>query len=84
MERKFFQPHFKPDFNLDLLRSNNYICHFFAVRRETAKTAGGFRQEFEGAQDYDFIFPVHGKQQKNSSCAEDCVPLENTQRIYRR
>ena len=23
-----FQPHFKPDFNLDLLRSNNYICHF--------------------------------------------------------
>ena len=24
-----FQPHFKPDFNLDLLRSNNYICHFF-------------------------------------------------------
>ena len=53
---EFFQPHFKPDFNLDLLRSNNYICHFFAVRRETAKTAGGFRQEFEGAQDYDFIF----------------------------
>ncbi len=28
-----FQPHLKPDFNLDLLRSNNYICHFFVVRR---------------------------------------------------
>ena len=26
-----FQPHLKPDFNLDLLRSNNYICHFFVV-----------------------------------------------------
>lgn len=23
-----FQPHLKSDFNLDLLRSNNYICHF--------------------------------------------------------
>ena len=28
-----FQPHLKPDFNLDLLRSNNYICHFFVVRK---------------------------------------------------
>ena len=28
-----FQPHLKPDFNLDLLRSNNYICHFFVVRQ---------------------------------------------------
>ena len=27
-----FQPHFKPDFNVDLLRSNNYITHFFVVR----------------------------------------------------
>ena len=26
-----FQPHFKPDFNVDLLRSNNYICHLFVV-----------------------------------------------------
>lgn len=51
-----FQPHLKPDFNLDLLRSNNYICHFFVVRRSVIKKAGGFRQEFDGAQDYDFIF----------------------------
>ena len=33
----FFQPHFKPDFNPDLLRSNNYICHFFAVRTDLAR-----------------------------------------------
>lgn len=51
-----FQPHLKPDFNLDLLRSNNYICHFFVVRRSIVKKAGGFRQEFDGAQDHDFIF----------------------------
>lgn len=51
-----FQPHLKPDFNLDLLRSNNYICHFFLARRSIVEKTGGFRQEFNGAQDYDFIF----------------------------
>lgn len=51
-----FQPHLKPDFNLDLLRSNNYICHFLVVRRSVVQTVGGFRREFDGAQDYDFIF----------------------------
>ena len=51
-----FQPHLKPDFNLDLLRSNNYICHFFVVRKSIVEKAGGFRKEFDGAQGYDFIF----------------------------
>ena len=51
-----FQPHFKPDFNLDLLRSNNYITHFFVVRKELVRKVGGFRREYDGAQDYDFIF----------------------------
>lgn len=50
-----FQPHLKPDLNLDLLRSNNYITHFFLVRRDIVERAGGFRGEFDGAQDYDFI-----------------------------
>ncbi len=53
---RFFEPHFKPDFDLDLLRSNNYICHFFVVKKEIADRAGGFRKEFDGSQDYDFIF----------------------------
>lgn len=51
----YFQPHFKPDFNLDLLRSNNYICHFLVVKRELAEKAGEYREAFDGAQDYDFI-----------------------------
>ncbi len=51
-----FQPNLKPDFNLDLLRSNNYICHFFVVRRTIVEIVGGFRKEYDGAQDYDFIF----------------------------
>lgn len=54
--RKHFQPHFKPDYSIDLLRSNNYITHFFAVKKSLADKAGGFKSEFDGAQDYDFIF----------------------------
>ena len=59
-----FQPHLKPDFNLDLLRSNNYICHFFVVKRSVLEKTGGFRPEFEGAQDYDFIFRCVEKAEK--------------------
>lgn len=51
-----FDPHFKPDFNIDLLRSVNYICHLFAVNKDLTDAVGGFRAEFDGAQDYDFIF----------------------------
>ena len=53
--RKFYGPNFKSDFNMDLLRSVNYICHIFLVKKEIAQKAGGFRSEFDGAQDYDFI-----------------------------
>lgn len=52
---KYFEPHFKLDFNLDLLRSNNYICHFCVIKKEILNQIGGFRKEFEGAQDYDLI-----------------------------
>lgn len=53
--KEHFQPHLKSDFNLDLLRSNNYICHFFVASRDLIKRVGGFRPEFNGAQDYDLI-----------------------------
>ncbi len=52
---RYFEPHFKPDFNLDLLRGNNYICHFFLVRKKLLEQVGGFRKEYDGAQDYDLI-----------------------------
>lgn len=50
-----FQPHIKPEFNLDLLRSNNYICHFCVIRKSLIEQVGGLRKEFDGAQDYDLI-----------------------------
>lgn len=54
--RKLFEPHFKPDFNIDYLRSCNYICHMFMTRTSIAREVGGFRKPFDGAQDFDFIF----------------------------
>jgi GT2 family glycosyltransferase len=50
-----FQPHLKPDINLDLLRSNNYITHFLLVKRSLLERVGKIRKEYDGAQDYDFI-----------------------------
>lgn len=52
---KHLTPYFKSDFNQDLLCSNNYICHLFAVRSELAERVGGFRKEYNGSQDHDFI-----------------------------
>lgn len=53
---KFFQPHFKPDFNIDLLCTVNYICHLFVVKKGLIDRVGMLRREYDGAQDYDFIF----------------------------
>ncbi len=48
-----FDPYFKPDFNLGLLRSHNYMCHFAVYERAFLNHIGGPRSGFEGAQDYD-------------------------------
>lgn len=57
---EYYAPHFKPDFSIDLLRSNNYITHFTVVKKIlvddiVAKYGMAFRADFDGAQDYDFI-----------------------------
>ena len=52
---RYFEPHYKPDFNPDLLRSNNYICHFLVMKKELLEKIGGFRKEYDGAQDYDLV-----------------------------
>ncbi|MCD7868738.1 MAG: glycosyltransferase family 2 protein [Clostridiales bacterium] len=53
--KRYFEPNFKPDFNWDMLRGCNYICHIFAFSRGILKQVGGFRKEYDGAQDYDMI-----------------------------
>lgn len=53
MKGKYRNPFYKPDWSPDLLRSQMYIGHIFAFRKELFETVGGFRSEFDGAQDYD-------------------------------
>lgn len=51
---EFVAPHFKSDFNIDLLRVHNYITHLLCVRSGLVRQLM-IRSEFDGAQDYDFI-----------------------------
>lgn len=53
--KEHFQPHFKSDFNIDMLRSMNYICHLLVVKRSLYEKVGFLKHEFDGAQDYDFV-----------------------------
>ncbi len=48
-------PHFKPDFAIDTLRSNNYITHLSVFKKELMDKLGGFKDEYNGAQDFDII-----------------------------
>lgn len=52
--KTFYEPHRKKKLNLDLIMSNNYICHFTVMRAELMKQLR-FRKEYDGAQDYDII-----------------------------
>lgn len=51
-------PIFKPDWSPDYFLSCNYICHFTLIRCEVLRAVGGFRSEFDGAQDYDLFLRV--------------------------
>jgi len=50
-------PLFKPDFNLDLLRSTPYMGDFCFIKLKTLLNIGGF-PEFPGAENYDIAFRV--------------------------
>ncbi|MDO4438551.1 MAG: glycosyltransferase [Eubacteriales bacterium] len=61
--KTFFEPHFKSDFNIELLNTVNYFCHLSVIKRELLEKIGGFRNEYDGAQDYDLFL----------RCAEELV-----------
>ncbi|MEE9613836.1 MAG: glycosyltransferase, partial [Thermodesulfobacteriota bacterium] len=57
-------PHFKPDFSPDLLRSCNYITHLSVIRKKSIDDVGGFREGYDGSQDYDLILRVTERARK--------------------
>lgn len=56
--------HFKPDYAIDNLRANNYICHFSAFARELLEGTELFRSEFDGSQDHDMILRLTTRAKK--------------------
>ena len=50
-----YDAYFKPDFAPDTLRSQNYICHFSIFKKELMDRLNGFRENYDGAQDYDIF-----------------------------
>ena len=57
-------PFFKPDWSPDMFLSYNYMCHFSVIRRKIVEAIGGFREGFEGSQDYDLFLRVVEKTQR--------------------
>jgi len=53
-----YDPYFKPDFNPDLLRSQNFVDHLAVFRTSIVRELGGWRTEFDGSQDYDLVLRV--------------------------
>ncbi|WP_244564204.1 glycosyltransferase family 2 protein [Rhizobium sp. RU36D] len=52
---KRYDPYFKPDWNPDLLRSHNLVCHLGVYEIGRVRAIGGFRKGLEGAQDHDLV-----------------------------
>ena len=57
-EGVYSQPFFKPDFSIDMLRNNNYICHMLTVRRALLEQIEPNTSEFDGAQDHNLTLEI--------------------------
>ena len=57
-------PFFKPEWSPELFLGVMYVGHLLVVRRETALAVGGFRQEFDKVQDYEFMLRISEKTNK--------------------
>ena len=61
---KMITLHFKPDYAIDNLRANNYICHFSCFKKELLEGMELFRKQFDGSQDHDMILRLTDKAKK--------------------
>lgn len=53
--------YFKPDWSPEHLQSVMYLLHMLVVRKRLFWDVGGFRPEFDGAQDYDLALRLAGR-----------------------
>ncbi len=61
---KMLTMHFKPDYAIDNLRANNYICHFSVFDRRLLDGNELFRSKYDGSQDHDMILRLTDKAKK--------------------
>ena len=59
-----FDPHFKPEWSPDTLRSHNYITHLTLIRKDLLEKIGYFREDCDGSQDYDLFLRATEKATK--------------------
>lgn len=64
LEGKLSGVFYKPDWNYGLFLSHMYTCHFGVYRRKIADEIHGFREGYDGSQDYDFVLRFYEKTQK--------------------
>lgn len=78
----YFEENKKPEFNLDLILSNNYICHFLVMKRQLMQELG-FRSVCDGAQDYDIVLRavnvMLGKDKQRTSRME--LPIAHIDKV---
>lgn len=79
--RRYSNPAFKPDFNIDLLRAYNYMAHLCVVKRELALSVGGFRREYDAATQYDFLLRCCEGGMRTESLLPDITGIKHIPRI---
>lgn len=81
-QTSYFEVNRKPEFNIDLLLTNNYVCHFMVMKRQLMQELG-FRSVCDGAQDYDLVLRalsvMLGKDKKRTKKKD--VPVAHIQKV---
>jgi len=54
----YADPFYKPDWSPERFRNQMYTCHISAFTTEIVRRVGGFRDGFEGSQDWDLVLRV--------------------------
>lgn len=58
------EPHFKPDWSPESLLSRNYFGHVCAFKTSALRAVSGYREGYEGSQDYDLALRFTEKYKK--------------------
>lgn len=78
----FYEVNRKPELNLDLILSNNYICHFLVMKRQLMQELQ-LRSVCDGAQDFDLVLRavnrMLGKDKKRNRIMD--VPVEHVPKV---